>query len=77
MIFPLDIEKWYVELGLGFIDRVSGPNLVTHLFEGCVVRCGSQNKHQKVTFLNHTGLYAQNLLFILDSIVNTIWMGVI
>ena len=61
--------------------KVSGPNLVAHLnwtpiIEWHVVRCGSKNIHQKdVTCFEQTGLFAQNLLTILCSIVNIIKGG--
>ena len=48
--------------------KVSGPNLVTFLkytptFEWCVVRGGSENRHQKdIMCLKEIGLCAWNLL---------------
>ena len=40
------------------------------MIEWYVVRCGSKNGHQKDTRLKEIGLYAQNMLAILGSIVN-------
>ena len=57
------------------MSKVSGPNSVTSLeltprFEGCVVRCGSKNGHQKdlfkrdwtacSSFVNHSRLNSQH-----------------
>ena len=61
--------------------KVSGPNLVTHpkgshLFECCVLRCEFKNIHQRDMCLNETRLRSQNLLIILGSIVNIIWVPI-
>ena len=57
---------------------VSRPNLVTCLewtpiFEWCVIRCESQNKHQKDMFYKIIRLCAHNLLNILGSTLNMIY----
>ena len=40
------------------------------------VRCATKNEHQKGTCLKEIGPHAQNMLFILSSIVNIIGEGV-
>ena len=45
--------------------KVGRPNLIAYLnrtptFEWCVVRCGSENEHQKDTCLKKIGLHAQD-----------------
>ena len=60
-----------------FLTKLSGPTPVTYLertpiFEWCMVRCGSNNRHQKDMCLKEFGMHVQNLLTILDLIVNII-----
>ena len=44
----------------------------TPIFEWCVVRCESKNKHQEVMCLIEIALHAQSLLVILGLIANMI-----
>ena len=54
------------------------PNLVLSLiqspiFEWCVVWCGVKNGHPKgIMYLEEIGLFAQNMITILNSMVNLI-----
>jgi hypothetical protein len=43
------------------------------MIDGCVVKCGSTNKHQKDMCLKKIQLHAQNVLINLGSITRTIW----
>jgi hypothetical protein len=60
-----------------FLTKLSGFTPVTHLewipiFEWCIVKCGSKNRHQKDMCLKEIGKHIQNLLTILDLIVSII-----
>ena len=57
--------------------KVSIPNAIAHLkwtliFQWCVIRCGSRNKHQTYMCIQELGLHASHLFTILGSIVNII-----
>ena len=58
--------------------KMSDPNLVTYLewaliFECCVVRCGSRNRHQKTYVFRVIGLHAQNVSTIQSSFSQHKW----
>ena len=54
------------------VDQCSSniSKMWTHMFEWCVVRCGSKNGQWKNMWINKSRLHAQNVLSILGSMVN-------
>ena len=73
--------KWFVNMVLvincdlwvkAYVPKLNITLMWTLIFERYAVKCGSRNEHQKDMCLSKIGLYVQNTLTILGSIVNKI-----